>query len=111
MAIGAITVLKKADAFGEMNADLVSFAGDGAYPTGGTAIEAALRTALSKGTVDVFAVIPQDCGGYWPVWDEANNKLKVYYHDYDAVADGPGIEVPNTTNLSAVTFKLVVISK
>lgn len=112
MAIGAITVLEKSSALGGHRADLISFAGDGAYPTGGTAaFQAAVRAALGVGSVEIVACLPQDCGGYSPCYDKANDKLKVYYNDYDAVADGPDIQVPNTTNLSAVTFRLLVLSK
>lgn len=35
--------------------------------------------------------------------------VKARYFDYDAVADGPAIEVADTTDLSAVTFSGVVI--
>jgi len=112
MAIGAITVVEKSAARGPFNADLISFAADGAYPTGGTAaFQAAVRAALGKGAVEILAVIPQDCGGYHPCYDKANDKLKAYYSDLDAVADGPDIQVPNATNLAAVTFVVLVISK
>lgn len=111
MAIGAITVNKKQAAVGPVRFDKISFAADGAYPTGGTAaFQAAVRTALAAGDVDIVTIVPDDCGGYTPVYDEANDKLKVYYGNTDA-ADGPNIEVPNTTNLSAVTFNLTVISR
>jgi len=112
MAIGAITVLEKSSADGPFHVDLLSFAADGAYPTGGTAaFQAAVRTALAKGAVELVAVVPQDCGGYTVCYDKANDKLKVYYNDYDAVADGPDIQVPNATNLAAVTFVVMAISK
>lgn len=111
MAIGTITVVKKALGGSVLRMDTLQFAADGAYPTGGTAaFETAVRDALDVGSVDVLGIIPNDCGGYVPVYDQANDKLKVYYSNSDA-ADGPLIEVPNTTNLSGVTFNLVVVSK
>ena len=33
-------------------------------------------------------------------------KIKVYYFDYDATADGPAIEVPDGTDLSGVSFTI-----
>lgn len=112
MAIGAITVLEKSHAGGPLRADLISFAADGSYPTGGTAaFEASVRAALDVGAVDVLGVCPQDCGGYQVVYDRANDKLKVYQGDNDNASDAPGVQVPNTTNLAAVTFVLLVLSK
>lgn len=113
MALGTATVNVSA---GESSKPLffehLSFAGDGAYPDGGTAafeayVQAAIGTA--KGSVDLLAIVADDCGGYVPVYDRANDKLKVYYADYDAVADGALIEVPDTTNLSGTTFNLLAI--
>ncbi|HEU0080235.1 MAG TPA: hypothetical protein VFQ76_21490 [Longimicrobiaceae bacterium] len=91
--------------------DHISFAADGAYPTGGTAaFETFVRAAIARGAVDVIAVIPGDCGGYVPVYDRANDKLKVYYGDNNNASDGPLVEVPNTTDLDAVTFNLTILS-
>jgi len=33
----------------------------------------------------------------------AENKLKAFYANYDSLSDGPLIEVPNNTNLAALT--------
>jgi len=35
--------------------------------------------------------------------------VKVYYFDYDATADGAAIEVANATDLSGVTFTVIVV--
>lgn len=112
MALGAITVVENVVADGPVRMDLLSFAADGAYPTGGTAaFQAAVRTALAKGNLELVAVIPQDCGGYGVCYDKANDKLKCYTGDNDNVADGPQVQVANAANLSAVTFKVLVLSK
>jgi len=112
MAIGAITTTEQTPTNGPQRMDAISFAGDGAYPTGGTAaFQTTLRAALGVGNVDVVAVIPIDCGGYVPAWDNATGKLKVYHGNNDGGADGPLVEVPNATDLSAVTFKVLVVSK
>lgn len=112
MAIGAITTTEQTPTNGPQRMDAISFAGDGAYPTGGTAaFQTSVRSALGVGNVDIVAVIPIDCGGYVPAWDNATGKLKVYYGDYDPAAAGPLVEVPNATDLSAVTFKVLVVSK
>lgn len=111
MSLGTITVgagqggKPKAPSFRKK----ISFPGDDSYPTGGTAnFEAAVQSALSL-EVDLIAILPNDCGGYVPVYDDVNDKLKVYYADYDAVADGALIEVANATNLSGTTFNVVVL--
>lgn len=91
--------------------DLVSFAGDSSYPTGGTAgFEASMRAAIGRGNIDVVGVIGQDCGGYVPVYDRANDKLKVYFVNNDGASDGPMIEVAGSTDLSGVTFRVLVVS-
>lgn len=111
MAIGAITVINKTQVTGVLNVDQISFAGDGAYPANGTpGFQALVRAALGKGNVTIIQVIPQECGGYVPLYDNTADKLKVYYADNNNAADGPLIENA-TANLSAQTFKLTVISK
>jgi hypothetical protein len=110
MALGTFTSNVKAGQrpSAPVFADLVSFAGDGSYPTGGTAgFEALVRTLL-KDSRDVIAVVMQDCGGYVPVYDRAADKLKVYEEGADA---GAADEVTATTNLSGVTFNVLIISK
>lgn len=87
--------------------DRIQFTGDTAYPTGGTA---GFKASLQKVTKDLrtpFAVLGQDCGGYVPVYDEANDKLKVFWC---AGNGAPMSEVTNATNLGAVTFNIVVFS-
>jgi hypothetical protein len=110
MAIGTMT--KTLDGqfgnTGPVNFNLVSFAGDGSYPTGGTAGFQATVRALFKDAREIVGIEAQDCGGYVPVYDKAADKLKVYQC---AGSAAPMSEVPNATNLSAVTFRVLVRSK
>lgn len=110
MALGTATVVEEAAAGkGTLRADLLSFAGDDAYAANGTTgFQAFVREALGRGNVEVIGVLPQDCGGYLPVYDKAGDRLKVFYVNADA-ADGPMIEVPNG-DISAATFRLIVLS-
>ncbi len=112
MALGTATLV---DATGHSRRacfiDSLSFAGDSAYPTGGTAaFEAYVKAKLAVGAIDVVACVGQDCGGYVPCYDKTADKLKVFYSNSDS-ADGPLIEVTDTTNLSGVTFHVLVLSK
>ncbi len=109
MALGTITVVSRAIADGTVRHDLITFAGDGAYATGGTAgFQASVRAALDEGNVEVLGVISQDCGGYTAAYDKVNDKLKVFQ-----VGSGAGAQaqVANTTNLSATNFTLIVVSR
>lgn len=86
----------------------MSFDGDGAYTTGGTAdFDAVVKAALGDDR-DVIAVISGDCGDndcvYVPDAGATPGKLKVYVRT-------TGVEVANAANLSAVTFNVTVISK
>lgn len=111
MAIGAITEVAGVDGPGgndPLFCNLISFAGDGAYAAGGTGnFQALVQAAIGSGR-EVLGVIGQDCGGYVPVYDKAANKLKVY--EQSNTATSPLIETA-TANLSAVTFRMLVLSK
>lgn len=71
---------------------------DSSYPTGGESIT---PNALGFGTILMGGALGNYLG-YGFQWDNANSKLLAYYSDYDAGADGPLIQVPDTTNLSTV---------
>lgn len=87
----------------EVHVDFLSFAGDGAYPTGGTAaFKAYVQNQTGKAIDQVLGVIPQSCGDNKPEYDIANDKLFVRVISTAA-------EVANATNLSAVTFNLIVL--
>ncbi|MGD9676429.1 MAG: hypothetical protein AB7V19_07075 [Candidatus Bipolaricaulia bacterium] len=113
MALGTMTKTagqSGASSPGPLFVDTISFLADASYPTGGSAFEAAYKALVGAGR-EVVQVIPGDCGGYVPVFIPADGKLKVYYGDFNNAGDGPLIEVPNATNLGAVTFNLTVLSR
>lgn len=105
MALGPITSIVDGGfgTTGPLSAELINIVGDSAYPTGGTTGFQAKVRALYKSSWEVMAVIPQDCAGYQPCYDKANDKLKVFALN--------GSEVADTTNLSAVNFKVLLLLK
>jgi len=109
MALGAITSVseKGAKTLEPRFKAHVQFAGDGSYPTGGsTGFAALIASALDKEGVDIISVSRVGlCGGFTPIYDSANDALLVTRTAGINAADE---EVPNTTNLSGVTFDLLV---
>ena len=108
MTIGAITLGTQAGKATSKPTRIipVAFAGDGAYPSNGTAgFEDSVQNKLGE-LVTVLGVIPQDCGGYVPIYDRANDKLKVY--EQTDTATTPLIETA-TSNLSGTTFNMLVV--
>ena len=74
---------------------------DSSYPTGGEAIDA---------TGDGYEFLLIDANtGHKLQFDKANQKVMAFYADYDAVADGALIQVPNATDLSAVTGSYLAV--
>ncbi len=87
-----------------VNMNLITFLGDSAYAAGGTAdFQAFVQAAVGRGNLEVMAVIAQDCGLHSPVYDKANDKLKV-------LLGSTGVEVGNGDN-SAITYNVLVLSK
>lgn len=76
----------------------IKIALDSSYAAGGYAIAASDLSLKSK--ID-FLIGYDDFGGYVPVWDVDNQKLKVYYGDYSNGSDGPLVEF-GSTDLSSV---------
>jgi hypothetical protein len=111
MALGTLT-LTASDLKGEAGLfiDRVTLVGDTSYPTGGST---GLQTALQALTKDGRTIIKVDSvdQGYVAHWDVANLKLKFMYGDNNNAADGPLIEVPNTTALNGITYNMQIFSK
>lgn len=82
---------------------------DASYPTGGEAFNAESESGFS----DVFTVQVLPKNGYVFEYVDsataADRKIIARYADYDAAADGALIQVPDTTNLSAVTGVPVIV--
>lgn len=109
MALGTLT---KANAtkgsIGPYFSDRVTIAGDGAYPTGGsTGLQTKLR-ALFKDQRTIIGVAVVSAPGYTAQYNAADDKLLVYRSAGSAAAFQ---EVPNATDLSGVTFDLLVTSE
>jgi hypothetical protein len=113
MALGTPTLVRKISQ-GPIHTDQLTFAGDGAYPAGGTVdfegyYREALKTAeKSSPGREVLAVIQVDASGYVLRYDKANDKLMVFEANSDA-ADGP-LQQSSTANLSGTTFSVIVLS-
>jgi hypothetical protein len=71
---------------------------DSSYPTGGEDFD--VSNYFSKG---VRKVLFSPKSGYVFEYDKDNKKIKAFYADYDASADGALIEVADTADLSGVT--------
>lgn len=91
----------------------VTVVGPASYTTGGDiglqAIYQAKGAAQAGRTI--LAVLPVDCKGYQVAWDSVNGKLKFYLGDNTNAAAAPGLQVPNATDLSGVTFNLLIASQ
>ena len=64
---------------------------------------------LSGRTVEFCIFEPN--GGYFFQYDYSNNKVKAYYFDYDAGADGAAIEVGDTVSINLTGIKFIAICK
>ena len=117
MALGTITILSLRETKDGGQELLLSMAGDGAYPAGGTAdfnaaVRAAIKTAADAATdanvrglerVAVQHVIPVTAGVYVPSYDYANDKLFVYDNSTDIESV--------VANMSGTTFVFAVVCK
>lgn len=72
---------------------------DSSYPTNGEAF--AITAPVKIETIDY---VQSNGGGYVGEWVKSTQKLKAMYGDNNNAADGPLIEVPNATDLSAISM-------
>jgi hypothetical protein len=103
MAVGAATVLGRYSHDSRPGMmDVLQFAGDNAYPAGGSPnFRAFVRQAVARGSLDIIAVLPLDTAGYGVFYDQATDRLRI-------TAPGGGAEA--TGDLSGTTFRVLVIS-
>jgi len=94
--------ITRQDLFGTSRIVIAVFTFDSSYPTGGEACDPGL------GTVNI-ALSDPSVSGYVFQYDYTNKKLKAFYADYDAGADGALIEVANGVDLSSVSVRLIFI--
>ena len=90
--------------WGGVQVRIYEVAFDSSYPTGGESLTPAM---FGLNTIDFLLAEP--AGGYTFEYDHANSKLIARVGDNDAVADGPGVQVANATNLSTVTGVRVLV--
>jgi hypothetical protein len=110
MAIGTMTLAAQ-HSKELLFVDEITLVGDTSYPTNGsTGVQTALQ-ALTKDQREIIDVKAIDSNGYVCSWDRVNLKLRMFYGDNNNASDGPLVEVPNTTTLNGITFRLLVTSK
>jgi hypothetical protein len=103
MALGVMTVVEKANGDGASFIDVVTFAGDNSYPTGGSAFEAAFEAKVGhdRQIMAAFGYGGDNTVEFVPA--AGVGKLKVRAAN--------GAEVANATDLSASTFRVTVLSR
>jgi len=106
----SFTKSRERDLGGGMKLVYGTLAMDSSYPTNGEALD--LSTYFPGGTIHLFLADLESSQGYILAHDggtASGGKIKAYYADYDAAADGALIEVANTTDLSGITAAKVMI--
>ena len=101
----AVSALEHGGVVGAQKVKYATVTFDSSYPTGGEPL-----TPSDFDLVSIDWIQTQDGVGYALYYDRTNSKLLAYYGNFDA-ADGPLIQVPNATDLSAVAVKVVVFGK
>lgn len=116
MALGVLTLIAfaaGASASESTFVEEVNYVGPASYTTGGdTGLQAAyqaLGVAQSGRTIVTVAAV--DAKGYQVGWDSALGKLKLYQGDNTNAASAPALQVPNATDMSAVSFRLLITSR
>lgn len=107
MSLGTITLnLDEGRSGGPYPLGEIEFLGDDAYPTGGTpGFQDLVRAAFpEKPSIEVFGVLQQSLSDHVARYDRASDTLIVQLMS-------TGAEVPDTTDLSGTTFKLLVFGK
>lgn len=84
-------------------ANPIQFAGDNAYTTGGTVAFQAKVQALFQDHREIIGVVDQSIGTHYAVYDKTADTLRVFVR-------ATGAEAGAAADLSAVTFRLLVVS-
>lgn len=89
--------------------DLTVAFGDGAltYPAGGIPLTASRMGAPNR-IISGAITSPASANGYVYKYDQANNKVRIYEGDNNAVADGPLVELTGSAAPAATTLYLSV---
>jgi hypothetical protein len=107
MSIGTITVGNQGGWKPSAPSPVIglSFAGDGDYLAGGTAILAAVQAKLNGAAVEILGIEDvAGLAGFYPVWDATAAKLKVFVRT-------TGVEVADHVDLSGSTFKILALCR
>lgn len=108
--------LTKVDAFvvGDRQARIYDVVFDSSYPLGGEAVTPASfgLTHFISAVIAGVARDPDTADNAFALdYDATNKKLILFYGDNNNAADGPLIELPDTTSAAAYTARVVVIGK
>jgi len=90
---------------------------DSSYPTAG---ESLTPTDVGMIGFDIVLLTPQSLSnttdedaagdlGFSPTFDYTNNKLIMTYSDLNGAADGPSIQVADTTDLTGVRVRALIV--
>ncbi len=90
--------------FSDSEQIIASFTFSASYPTGGEAITASDLGAITGSIKHLSA---NSAGGYVFEWDQANGKLKAHQAPHGHGEATPLPQVPNATDLSAVTTRII----
>lgn len=94
--MAAVVTVAGTEPLGERNLYWGTIALDASYPTGGEALDV-------SGNESFDIVLCTHNGGYSFDFVKSSQKLIAYYADNNNASDGPQIQVPDTTDLSAIT--------
>lgn len=105
-----LTPLLNQEPFGAHKSRLCTAQFDNSYPTGGLDVTAEARNKCGIGNVLAVAVL-DGCAstGHLIRYDEAAKKLMAWQGDNPNAAAAPAVQVPNATNISTATVKVIVI--
>lgn len=78
-----------------------TMAWDASYSVGGELVDALFTTAGYMSSID--NIVMDSDSGYIFKYLPASGKIMAFFGDNNNAADGPLIEIPDTTNLSALT--------
>lgn len=112
MALGTITEVKKG-VIGDLQYAIldVQLTSGANYTTGGEVFDVAQVPGLKSVLYGVDFLGAGGGTGYLPSWDSTNKKLMVFQGDNANAAAAPAVQVPASTNLSAVTVRIKTLGK
>lgn len=98
------------DTFGTRPVEIVKVAFDSSYPSGGEAFDPGdLRYGYGEPAIVIVTLDGETDTMYQVAYDYTNHKLIVAYGDNNNASDAVGVEVPNTTDLSDLAVRVLVI--